>query len=196
MDVMQDGAGLMLRWIPTTGTHLDLYKKAMGVFADAPREGDLFDRARAVLKGFEAAVEGAKKGGSARLLARKCLPLSLWPLVAVHTLVLVGTIVYPYVVPAKRGWDVYFIVYILAVFLHWCMLCGECVLSYIEKKLFYESYELGTAPHLQWFVDNASWQLTLVIAVVGTVGVTISFWVVVWRQFAPLIRRFIATRIR
>jgi hypothetical protein len=179
LDVLQDSASLAYRLTIRTGTHLDLLRDAAGIVAEARRDGDAFDRMRAISDGFKREIEAARRGD---LRPRSEKPWALWAVCALHVSIVVCVIAYPIAVPASRGYDLWFLGLAAAVYAHWWLLCGECALSYVEKRLFYESYEIGSAPHLQWFLDDERipWQATLVFAAVMSSAIVGSWsWVAI-----------------
>ena len=50
-----------------------------------------------------------------------------------------------------KKYDLYFIIYVTLINLHWYMLKNECILSYFEKILINKNYKLGDNPYYHPF---------------------------------------------
>lgn len=48
-------------------------------------------------------------------------------------------------------YDLYFAIYVFIITIHWYFLKNECVISYMEKKLLNDAYELGQEPYYHPF---------------------------------------------
>lgn len=64
----------------------------------------------------------------------------------VHLLLPLGMVAY--VLAAPSAWDPYAFFYVTLLTLHWVLLRGECVLSYVYKRVTDPTYELGENVHL------------------------------------------------
>lgn len=51
-----------------------------------------------------------------------------------------------YIVLFNPMYDIYYMIWLLLEISHWLLLKNECIISYIEKKLINNSYELGSNP--------------------------------------------------
>jgi hypothetical protein len=61
-------------------------------------------------------------------------------------------ILYPLIFDVK--YDIYYLVFITFLFLHWIYLKGECILSYWEKKHLDPSYVMGQDVYSHPFMDD------------------------------------------
>lgn len=52
-----------------------------------------------------------------------------------------------YVFFFNKKYDIYYVIYIQIIILHWICLKNECILSYLEKKLINKNYILGSRPY-------------------------------------------------
>ena len=52
---------------------------------------------------------------------------------------------YIFIFPKK--YDIYYVIYVLLIKIHWILLKNECILSYIEKRLKNKDYVLGSKPY-------------------------------------------------
>lgn len=75
----------------------------------------------------------------------------LWVLVAVHLLVVALVVAWPLLF--GRQWDAVFLAIVMVIMLHWTVIKGECLLSYLEKCCVYVDYDMGEAPLRHWFHD-------------------------------------------
>jgi hypothetical protein len=83
---------------------------------------------------------------------RARLPVIFFIITSFHFSVAVMFGLYPYLVRTTK-WDGFYMLAGLAVFAHWMLCMGECLVSWVEKKLFYEEYTMGAAPLHHWFMD-------------------------------------------
>lgn len=52
-----------------------------------------------------------------------------------------------YIFIFNKKYDIYYVIYLEIIILHWICLKNECILSYIEKKLINNNYILGSKPY-------------------------------------------------
>ena len=62
-----------------------------------------------------------------------------------HTILTLFTAIFPHL---YQKYDLYYVVYIFLVHLHWYIFKGECISTYFEKKLLDPSYKMGE--NLNW----------------------------------------------
>ncbi len=94
---------------------------------------------------------------------------------ALHGIIAVVLTLYPFLVTTNAYDGIYFLM-LLAVVIQWALLDGECILSYVEKRLRYgDCYDrLGLAPYHQWWYasmsedDVESLRATFVVASVAS----------------------------
>jgi len=53
-----------------------------------------------------------------------------------------------------KEYDLYFMIYLLLIVVHWILLRNECISSYFEKKAMDPSYVLGSRPYHHPFYDT------------------------------------------
>jgi hypothetical protein len=68
----------------------------------------------------------------------------------IHWLHVFFVIVYPWVM--DPAYDMYFLVYVGVVAMHWMFFDNECLLSLLEKKRLLSSYRQGECPHIHAFM--------------------------------------------
>lgn len=63
----------------------------------------------------------------------------------IHNLVIVAPFIYfiLFLLNDKR-YDIYYILFFLFIRSHWFLLKGECIFTYIEKKILFPDYKLGS----------------------------------------------------
>jgi hypothetical protein len=93
----------------------------------------------------------------------------LYVVFAIHVVV-VSLLMYPVVTPTKR-YDGIMLALVIGVMIHWAMLKGECILSFLEKRLFYDNYVLGKAPMHHWIMDVVSPNMSVVVALTVFIGI-------------------------
>ena len=86
---------------------------------------------------------------------------SLLFVTSLHAAFVVAIIAYPFIMPNAH--DGVFLTIVALVFLHWVLLKGECILSFLEKRLCYVDYHLGAAPVHMWWADMYSLPVTLAL---------------------------------
>lgn len=52
-----------------------------------------------------------------------------------------------------KQYDLYFMIYLLLIVMHWILLRNECISSYFEKKALDPTYVLGSRPYDHPFYD-------------------------------------------
>lgn len=70
------------------------------------------------------------------ILLSKCLVIIH---IFIHILPVIITIIYI----NETKYDIYILLFILLIKIHWFFLKGECLISYIEKKIVLDNYKLG-----------------------------------------------------
>lgn len=107
-------------------------------------------------------------------------PIALHAVTCLHIAISLSIILYPFLAP--KTYDGIFLVTLLAVGLHWMLFKGECILSYVEKRMFYSDYNMGDAPVHQWWCDQLSIGAVLTVIWVFMLGVNISIMLVLLRN--------------
>lgn len=146
-----------------------------------------FQRTRALMGRIFAELKNAvsQKGVLER---REGSPPTLFhAVVVVHALIVLFIISYPllsshWMFPGLRAYDGFFLVFCAAIAMHWMALNGECVLSYIEKRLFYKNYAFGQMPLYQWHVDVLSTRAYVALWTVIILGMMFSVSITVLRN--------------
>ena len=64
----------------------------------------------------------------------------------IHTIFVTSLIIFPLI---TSKYDLQYSILILLMTFHWFLCCGECIISYIEKKLLNDKYQMG---------DNANYK--------------------------------------
>jgi len=59
-----------------------------------------------------------------------------------------------YILIFPHKYDIYYMIYLLIISIHWMFFKNECILSYIEKKSLDFKYKLGDNPYYHPFQDN------------------------------------------
>lgn len=90
-----------------------------------------------------------------RFSRKDVIPAAFYAVVAFHVLCVACTLMYPFFTES-RDHDGWFFVVLALVYLHWLVCYGECILSWAEKKLYYNEYNIGDAPLHLWFMDALS----------------------------------------
>jgi hypothetical protein len=101
----------------------------------------------------------------------------IYVLFALHLLV-VSLVLYPMLTSNKR-YDGYLIAFALGIILHWLLLRGECILSYLEKHLF---YVMGSAPVRHWVMDVLLPNLSTAAAVAVPFSLAASISYIIYRN--------------
>lgn len=70
------------------------------------------------------------------ILLSKCL-------VIIHAFIHILPLIVKIIYFNETKYDIYILLFILLIKIHWFFLKGECILSYIEKKLVLDNYKLG-----------------------------------------------------
>jgi hypothetical protein len=87
-----------------------------------------------------------------RFSRKDVIPWGFYAVVAFHVLCVACTLMYPFFT-MSRDFDGWFFVVLGLVYLHWLVCYGECILSWAEKKLYYDEYNIGDAPLHLWLMD-------------------------------------------
>lgn len=61
----------------------------------------------------------------------------------IHVVWTLFVVSYPFVVTQKSWWDMVYMYYYLALYMSWTLLNGECLISYVDKKLSSTDYAAG-----------------------------------------------------
>jgi hypothetical protein len=61
-----------------------------------------------------------------------------------HAILSIYTTLFPHI---YQKYDLYYIIYLFFLSLHWYLSKGECIITFLEKKLINKSYKLGDTPH-------------------------------------------------
>ena len=65
-----------------------------------------------------------------------------------HTILSIYTTLFPHI---YQKYDIYYIIYLFLLSLHWYLCKGECIITYLEKKILNKSYKLGDNPNYSPF---------------------------------------------
>jgi hypothetical protein len=74
-----------------------------------------------------------------------------------------------------KKYDLYFMIYLLVIVVHWILLRNECISSYFEKKALDPTYVLGSRPYHHPFYDSflspgfilfLNWMKILTVAII------------------------------
>jgi hypothetical protein len=100
---------------------------------------------------------------------------------ASHIALVAAYAVYPFVFKTRRH-DWLFILFTVCCVAHWFLMMGECWMGYLEKRLMYENYKLGSYPLHNWFFDvmPAPHAILLIACLMGAIAV--AFTTVVLRN--------------
>lgn len=74
-----------------------------------------------------------------------------------HIFLIIGTLTYPIVVRKKNKYDLYYLIFLYLVIVHWILLKNECLINYIEKIKIDPEYKLGTnieGPGINYILSN------------------------------------------
>jgi hypothetical protein len=115
-----------------------------------------------------------------KLAPRPHVPWMLWVVVAVHSVLGLLILLYPVLLP--RQYDGWCMLAISAIMLHWLVFCGECILSVLEKKLLYQSYEMGKHPLHQWYMDVFPLQGSIAVMLLILASWTVALLTLVLRN--------------
>lgn len=105
-----------------------------------------------------------------------------------HTVFTVLMLVYPIVVKTREYDGVYFAIAGLTM-MHWVVFKGECIVGWVEKRLFYEDYYMGKAPRQMWFMDAFAPWVGLALLMIIIIGMYASFTFVMCRNLNLNLRR-------
>lgn len=104
------------------------------------------------------------------LVRRARVPPWFWGVAMLHGALGAAAVAYPIVTwrwwLAGRAFDGVYVLVCVAVVLHWALLSGECIMSVLEKKAFYEDYRMGSCPMHQWFYEHLPLSMVVRFAVV------------------------------
>jgi hypothetical protein len=77
-----------------------------------------------------------------------------WPVAIAHAAWCAAYVLYPFLIAprATPRMDALFLLYSVLCVAHWLLL-GECSVTYLEKRLTYDGYALGSAPGRNWLYD-------------------------------------------
>ena len=176
--------------IPQTGTPLDIVRDLMSATI---RGSELTEHHKGVDRiwgAYDAVgewVEQMRRGEwGARLTPRENTPIAFHVVSWFHFALVVFCVAFPLLFSRDRDLDLVYLSFVTLVVAHWFLLCGECVLSYLEKKLFFETYDLGSVRelHLHWFAEALSWQFYVVFLLSSLLGIYSAVTAVVLRNFS------------
>lgn len=105
----------------------------------------------------------------------------LYFVILFHTVFTVLMLVYPIVVKTREYDGVYIGIAVLTM-MHWVVLKGECIVGWLEKRLFYEEYYMGQAPRQAWFMDAFPPWVGLALLMIIIIGMYASFTFVMCRN--------------
>ena len=80
-----------------------------------------------------------------------------------------------YIFIFNKKYDVYFMIYIFIIFLHWIFLQNECILSYIEKKIINKNYTLGSEPYNHPFRTLISNNVLCIFKILKSINIFVVF---------------------
>ena len=152
------------------------------------------DPGRSALRRLQACVEQAVKMRGSFQLRGPVASQVLLLVTSLHAAFVAAIIAYPFVV-SSRSHDGVFLGIIALVFVHWVLLKGECVLSYVEKRLRYKDYRLGDAPVHMWWADMYSLRVALALIWAFSAGIALSVAVTCLRNVG-VTRRGVSLALR
>ena len=85
------------------------------------------------------------------LKRRRHVPAWFFAVVATH--IAMGACMFAYPLVFDKRYDGFFVLALVAIAVHWTLLRGECALSVLEKRAFYDGYDIGSMPMHQWYMD-------------------------------------------
>ena len=116
-----------------------------------------------------------------QLQRRERVPPWFWAVVVFHMLLGAIMLLHPVVFP--REYDGWLWLMLACIAVHWLVCCGECIVSVVEKKLFYSDYTIGTFPLHQWYMDVFSARGCVLIACCICVSWLVCVLTLVTRNF-------------
>ena len=98
-----------------------------------------------------------------------------------HYLIIIFNIFYVVIFTAKS--DIVFLIYAIMLIMHWIFCYGECILTYMEKKLLNPGYKIGEAPYRhEWVRVWATEKYMSLVMLVFTLLFTFNIGIVVRRS--------------
>jgi hypothetical protein len=89
-----------------------------------------------------------------------------------------------YIFLFNQKYDFYFLAYVFAVMIHWFFLKHECLLSYIEKRIQNNNYQLGSKPYTNLYKTVLPKPLDILIKIMKPVNV---LWVLLRNRHNPYV---------
>ena len=69
-----------------------------------------------------------------------------------HLFITIIASIYIFIFPKK--YDLFYMIYILLIYIQWKYFNGECLTSYLEKKVHHNGYTLGSFPYQHKFIED------------------------------------------
>lgn len=126
----------------------------------------------------EVPVRKAKRGFFRALL--------FWVAAIFHLFLVAAYVSYP-IVFATRRHDWLFFLFTVVCIGHWFIMAGECWVGYLEKRLTYDGYKLGSAPCRNWFFDVMPAPAAVALIAVLAMAMLLSFMAVFLRNAVPFV---------
>ncbi len=78
-----------------------------------------------------------------------------------------------YIFIFKKKYDIYYMIFVFIIILHWMFFKYECTLSYIEKKLINSDYKLGTLPFVHPYRSLLSIYILYTLKTLKTINIIV-----------------------
>ena len=110
-----------------------------------------------------------------RFEKRRTIPLLFYVVALLHLAGVIALLSYPLSTQSRKH-DGLYIIALGAVYLHWVVFYGECIMSWAEKALYYKKYTMGDAPLHCWFMDalplKALIAISVIFSIISAVGIS------------------------
>ena len=111
-----------------------------------------------------------------------------------HLALIAAYIAYPFVFTARQH-DWVFLLFTACCVVHWFVLAGECWMTYVEKKLKYDGYTLGSSPMRNWLFDVMPAPAAVVVMGILGGAMAASFMVVVLRNLVFFVSKYAVAHV-
>ena len=115
-----------------------------------------------------------------KLIRKQRVSRWFWLFVTLH--VVLGMVLLLHPVLFSRDYDGWVFLLLMSIVVHWSICYGECVLSIVEKKLFYDEYAVGMHPLHQWYMDIFSERQCVAIGACIAVAWLVCIWTLILRN--------------
>jgi hypothetical protein len=109
-----------------------------------------------------------------------------WLAAIFHLFLVAAYISYPVVFVTRRH-DWMFFTFTVVCIGHWFIMAGECWVGYLEKRLTYDGYKLGSAPCRNWFFDVMPAPAAVALMAVLATAVMLAYLAVFLRNAIPFV---------